>query len=113
MDPLSIASGIAGLVTLADLVFRTATKYAKAVKNSRQEVEALVQEVKNISVLLHNLSLVAFDLENEPSAGEASGHASSLKNHHLHDCRQILRRLEKRLEVAQRDFESTSGLQRL
>jgi hypothetical protein len=112
MDPLSIASSIAGLVSLADLVFRTGTKYVKGVKESRKECEELVREVKNVSILLHTLSLVAFDLESEAPANKPQ-HDSMFKAHHLHDCQQVLRRLEKSLTAAQKDFESTSGLNRL
>ena len=62
-DPLSISASIAGLVALADLIFRSGTKYAKGCKGAQQEVDSLMREVRDLSVVLHNLELVAFDLE--------------------------------------------------
>lgn len=113
MDPLSLSVSIAGLVSLADLVFRTTVKYARAVKGSRNELEDFVAEVKNLSVLLHDLSLVAFDLENDSI--DTTGHAQSsiFKLHHLHDCQQLLRRLENALVSKKSQFDSPSGLDRL
>ncbi|KAM5343515.1 hypothetical protein ACJ41O_012052 [Fusarium nematophilum] len=114
MDPLSISASIAGLVTLADLVFRSAAKYAKGVTGSRKEVEALSREVKNLSLVLHHLSLIAFDLESQTAAGgTAPEQASHFKAHHLHDCQQVLRRLEKALCDTKSGLESGSRLDRL
>ncbi|OTA97061.1 hypothetical protein M434DRAFT_333222 [Hypoxylon sp. CO27-5] len=114
MDVLSISASIAGLVSLADLVFRTTTRYVKCVKGARSEVRDLLNEVKTFSILLHNLSLVAYDLENAPSSGDLVPPSSSnLKLHHLHDCRQILNRIERGLASLKDDLESPSALSRL
>lgn len=115
MDPVSISASIAGLVSLADLVFRTGTRYVRAVRDSRKEVEELLQEVKNLSLLLHSLSLAAFDMElvDTNSRSEDTTHSSNLKPHHLHDCYQVLRRLDQGLATVSKDFESPSGLVRL
>ncbi|KAH6889172.1 hypothetical protein B0T10DRAFT_572550 [Thelonectria olida] len=56
MDGLSVAASIAGLVSLADVVFRIGTKYYKEVKESRKDVIQLLDEVKELSLLLHKLS---------------------------------------------------------
>lgn len=74
MDALSISSGIAGLVALADLVFRAATRYVKSTKGAPKEAVKLLEEIKSLSVLLHDLSLVAYGLETDftrqtPGAG--------------------------------------------
>ncbi|SPJ78936.1 uncharacterized protein FTOL_07327 [Fusarium torulosum] len=108
MEPLSLAASIAGLVTLADLVFRAAVKYHKSVKNAPKEVKALVDEVKDLSLLLHNLSLVEYGLATQPDPA-AQANAQPPKSHHLHQCQQLLRRLQTGLP----DFEANSGLQRL
>ncbi|CAI6084048.1 unnamed protein product [Clonostachys chloroleuca] len=111
MDPLSIAGSVAGLVSLADVVFRTAAKYRKEVKGSQKEVGDLLNEVKNMSLLLHNLSLIAYDLESSTVPGQARG--PNLKLEHLNDCRNLLRRLESGLTGQKEDFELPSRLDRL
>jgi hypothetical protein len=108
MDPLSLAASIAGLVTLADLVFRAAVKYHKSVKDAPKEVKALVDEVKDLFLLLHKLSLVEYELATQ-SDPAAQANAQPPKPHHLHQCQQLLRRLQTGLP----DFESNSGLQKL
>ncbi|KAF9877435.1 hypothetical protein CkaCkLH20_05135 [Colletotrichum karsti] len=114
MDPLSLSASIAGLVALADLVFRAATDYVKAAKGSQKEVNDLSREVKNLSCVLHNLSLVAFELEVNDEA-QASTHqpSSALKPHHLHECQQLLRQLEEKLRDQNSQLNSSSGFERL
>ncbi|VUC21708.1 unnamed protein product [Clonostachys rosea] len=111
MDPLSVAGSVAGLVSLADVVFRTAAKYRKEVKGSQKEVDSLLSEVKNTSLLLHNLSLIAYDLESEAVPSLTTG--PNLKLEHLNDCRNLLRRLESGLIGAKEGFELPSRLDRL
>ncbi|KAF7552035.1 hypothetical protein G7Z17_g4568 [Cylindrodendrum hubeiense] len=114
MDPVSLSASIAGLVALADLVFRNAAKYVKGVRGSRQEVDDLLDEVKSVSLLLHNLSLVAFELESESATGEPGDEQShNVKPHHLHGCQKILRRLETGLTGANENLRSSSGFTRL
>ncbi|RSL60003.1 hypothetical protein CEP51_013834 [Fusarium floridanum] len=109
MDPLSISVSIAGLVTLADLVFRRSTKY---LNGARKEAEDISHEVKNLSLILHNLSHVAFELEETQSSG-GTQQTSNLKLHHLHDCQQLLRRLEQGLVDTRLNLGSTSRIERL
>ncbi|KAF4497299.1 Vegetative incompatibility HET-E-1 [Fusarium agapanthi] len=115
-DPLSISASIAGLVALADLVFRSGTKYVKSYRGAPTEVGNLIREVKSLSVILHNLSLVAFGLEEiEPPEPTAAVHEPLpvLQPHHLHDCHQLLRRLETGLSRTEASLDSGSGRQRL
>ncbi|RSL96101.1 hypothetical protein CEP52_011687 [Fusarium oligoseptatum] len=105
MDPLSVSASIAGLVTLADLVFRATSRYAKQVKGAPKEVQDLMNEVKDLSCVLHNLSLVAFSLETDPDPQNAN----PPKPYHLHECRQLLRQLEEKLPV----LETQSSRQKL
>lgn len=114
MDPFSISASIAGLVSLADLVFRTATKYVKGVRGSRQEVSDLLDEVKSVSLLLHNLSLVAFELESDSATSETAAEQSNhVKPHHLHGCQKVLKRLETGLTDANTNLESKSSFTRI
>ncbi|KAH7251033.1 hypothetical protein BKA59DRAFT_452272 [Fusarium tricinctum] len=87
MEAVSLAASIAGLVTLADLVFRAAVKYHKSVKDAPKEVEALVDEVKDLSLLLHNLSLVEYGLAAQPDPA-AQANARPPKPLHLQQCQK-------------------------
>ncbi|CVK86499.1 uncharacterized protein FMAN_06230 [Fusarium mangiferae] len=115
-DPLSISASIAGLVALADLVFRSGTKYVKSYRGAPTEVGNLMREVRSLSVILHNLSLVAFDLE-ETGRPETTAAVHepppALQPHYLHDCHQLLRRLETGLSRTETSLDSGSGRQRL
>jgi hypothetical protein len=64
-----------------------------------------MNEVKDLSCVLHNLSLVAFSLETDP----APQNANTPKPYHLHECRQLLRLLEEKLPV----LETQSSRQKL
>lgn len=108
MEAVSLAASIAGLVTLADLVFRAAVKYHKSVKDAPKEVKALVDEVKDLSLLLHNLSLVEYGLAAQPDPA-AQANARPPKPLHLQQCQNLLRRLQSGLP----DLEAGSGLQKL
>ncbi|KAI6754067.1 hypothetical protein HG530_013243 [Fusarium avenaceum] len=114
-DPLSISASIAGLVALADLVFRSGTKYAKSYRGAQKEVEGLLREIRDLSVVLHSLSLVAFDLEETepPEKNVSLQKKTSLQPHHLHDCHQLLRRLETNLSRTGASMTSDSGMERL
>ncbi|KAG4276095.1 hypothetical protein FPRO04_07819 [Fusarium proliferatum] len=75
-----------------------------------------MREVRSLSVILHNLSLVAFDLEEtEPPETTAAIHEPppALQPHYLHDCHQLLRRLETGLSRTEASLDSGSGRQRL
>ncbi|KAJ3538616.1 hypothetical protein NM208_g5829 [Fusarium decemcellulare] len=112
MDPLSISASIAGLVSLADLVYRASSKYVRGFKEAREGVQNLSREIKNLSLVLHNLSLVAFDLE-ESQPPDSSQQTSGIRPHHLHDCQQLLMKLEKSLFKKETQLDSKSRLERL
>lgn len=66
-DPLSIAGSIAGLVSISDVVFSKIYRYAKAVKDARKDIMAFADETRSLSGVLHNLSLIAAELDKEPT----------------------------------------------
>ncbi|KAI0544531.1 ankyrin repeat-containing domain protein [Xylaria curta] len=113
MDPLSIAASIAGLVSLADIVFRTTTSYVKKVKESSREVRTLLSELKDFSVLLHSLSLVAYDLETSASTQSTQSHEPNLKVKLVFNCQKILNRIQVSLESAERDFNGSLAIKRI
>jgi len=48
-DPLSISASVAGLVTLADAVFRATFRYVKAVKNAKEEISSNMSEIQELT----------------------------------------------------------------
>ncbi|RGP71339.1 vegetative incompatibility het-e-1 [Fusarium sporotrichioides] len=86
-DPLPISASIVGLVALADLIFRFGTKYIKSYKGAKQEVENPMREVKDLSVVLHNLELAPFDPEQTEAMDQniPREQNSSLKLYHIYD----------------------------
>ncbi|KAI4126477.1 MAG: hypothetical protein LQ338_003727 [Usnochroma carphineum] len=82
-DPLSVSASIAGLVTLADIVFRRTYLYVKAVKSAQKEISALSAEVGALYGILSNLRLVSRQLEEELFE-------STTRIHHIHSCYQTL-----------------------
>lgn len=113
MDPLSISSGIAGLVALADLVFRAATRYVKSAKKAPTEAVKLLEEVKGFSVLLHDLSLVAYGLETDPFPENSTEPAHEFQAYHLYGCRRILEDLQTKLDCSAQPLMCGSSLKKL
>ncbi|KAL9027888.1 MAG: hypothetical protein Q9196_003660 [Gyalolechia fulgens] len=90
-DPLSVTASIAGLVTLADIIFGRLFKYVQAVKGARKEITALSSEVGALYGILNNLHLVSRQLEEQslPSAPRI---------HHIGSCQQTLEKLKAILD---------------
>lgn len=103
-DPLSIAASVAGLITLADTIFRASFQYAKSAKNAKQEALDLASEAQDLAGVLHRLSLVASAFET-PEAE----HQHTLRLHHVLSCRRMLLRVEKALAKASSDFDAGKG----
>ncbi|KAH7355336.1 ankyrin repeat-containing domain protein [Rhexocercosporidium sp. MPI-PUGE-AT-0058] len=90
-DPLSIAAGIAGLVTIADAVFSRTYQYAKCVKNAESQVKELGSMIQSLSGLLHSLELVLIELEKETTE-------TNFRLHHVNSCRGTLTRIQRKLD---------------
>jgi adenosine deaminase len=103
MDPLSVSASIAGLVTLADGVFRKTYQYAKGVNDAKQEVQDLSKKVRDLAGILHNLSITVSALDDHTFD-------PSLRMHHINSCRQSLMQLDAALSKAQNDFDAPSKL---
>ncbi|KAM7191730.1 Ankyrin repeat-containing domain protein [Naviculisporaceae sp. PSN 640] len=103
-DPLSLSASLAGLITLADSIFRASFKYAKSAKHAKEEASNLAIEAQDLAGVLHRLSLRASALELEPNADRPT-----LRLHHVISCRQLLLRVEKTLAKATADFDSSNS----
>lgn len=102
-DPLTISASIAGLVTLADVVFSRIFQYVKGVKEASKDISTLSSEVGALYGILNNLRLVACQLEDE-------SFRSTTRAHHLHSCTQTL---EKLREILDKDTTSSTQTQRV
>ncbi|KAL8915758.1 MAG: hypothetical protein Q9172_006692 [Xanthocarpia lactea] len=102
-DPLTISASLAGLVTLADVVFSRIFQYVKGVKEANKDISALSSEVGALYGILNNLRLVACQLEDE-------SFPSTMRAHHLHSCTQTLDKLK---EILDKDSTSSTQTQRV
>ncbi|TVY34738.1 hypothetical protein LSUB1_G007012, partial [Lachnellula subtilissima] len=94
MEALGVASGIAGLIGLAEIVAFKGSKYAIGVKNAGSDIKDLILEVQSLYGVLNRLKLLAKCLEEEQSAD--SDQSRNLK--HFQTCRKNLDHLKKSLD---------------
>jgi hypothetical protein len=92
MDPLSVAGSVAGLISLGDTVFRKLFHYVKDVKHAEKEVKDLKNEVAALNGVLHNLLLVAQDLE----ADNVLNYSTRVE--HVNSCLDTLYKLDDKLK---------------
>ncbi|CAG8972229.1 hypothetical protein HYALB_00001627 [Hymenoscyphus albidus] len=92
-EPLSVAGSIAGLVAIAGTVYTRTYRYIKTVKNSEKEIAQLASEIIYLCGLLHRLSLYTDVLQGDTTS------ETNFRLHHINACREILAKLEKKLET--------------
>ncbi|CAK1363464.1 unnamed protein product [Cercospora beticola] len=92
-DPLSIASGIAGLITLADIIIERTYRYIKNSKNATKDAQRLLLEIQSFSGVLHSLRVL------ELQVGE---HALQTKidPFQRHQCHELLEEIRDKLSEA-------------
>ncbi|KAJ9130936.1 Ankyrin repeat protein [Coniochaeta hoffmannii] len=103
-DPLGMAASIAGIISLADILFRNVYKYVRAARDAKSEIQTLADEVNTLSTLLRSLEALASDLEAEGDAFDPT-----LRNHYLNHCRATLDRVEKRVKKGIVSFSAKSS----
>ena len=105
-DPLSVGAGIAGLVTLADLVFIRLFKYVQAVKGAHKEITALSSEVGALYGILSRLRLISDQLD-------SSGFNAATQVQHIYSCSQTLEKLSKILERDNMTSTQKHGMEKI
>ena len=93
MDPLSIAAGVAGLVTLARELSQSLVAYGKAVRHERNDVQQILSEVDLLQSVLRRLDTF---LRSRPMAS-VTFHQSSALEAALTICNETVGGLEERL----------------
>ncbi|KAF4829931.1 Vegetative incompatibility protein HET-E-1 [Colletotrichum siamense] len=89
-DPLSIAASIAGLISLADVVFTRLIKYKNSIKDAEKELGDLAKEVNLLGGALNSLARLARALE-------AGSFDSNLRMQNIEDCSESLIKLDAKL----------------
>jgi len=90
-DPLSVSASISGLVMAAVLIAQRIYKYVKAVKESKDDIQALSSEVTTLSGILKSLQLAAEELERQE-------YETSTRVHNVFYCQQTLDKLSAHLK---------------
>lgn len=108
MDPLSLSASIAGLISLADTVFKYTYRYLHAAKGAKDEVHSLSTEIGSLSRVLRSLEGLAIALEAE---GQDPQRAMDLR--HLTNCHETIDDIRKTLKKPLEDFDSASKRARL
>lgn len=102
MDLLSLSASIAGLVSLADVVFRAVFKYTRAVKDASKEVQTLSDEIIGLITMLKSLEALALAFEYDGDKIDPL-----LRARHLDQLRQVLRKIEVKVMKPLERFEQS------
>ena len=100
-DPLSIAASVAGLSSLAGQVFKTVIDYSNAVKDAKLDVTTVATELRTLSGMLHNLSLLAITLKASGSSRILFGESQ------ITNLTRIIKNIEAELNKAKEDFDKS------
>ena len=105
MDGLSVASGIAGLVSLADVIIRRLVQYMSAVKHAKENISCLLLETSGLLGILQSLKLLGEQY--------GRGEAAYMHLHHVRSCQETLDQLRSLLGEAypSKPKSSFKGLQ--
>ncbi|KAF1982684.1 hypothetical protein K402DRAFT_457189 [Aulographum hederae CBS 113979] len=99
MDPVSLASGIAGLLTLSTTVLTAGYKYINSISSASEDFKNLLRETASLNAVLSQL--VSHSLS---ESEEQTGADALLQHNLLQDCQEIL----KNIQLLIRDCEIRS-----
>ena len=105
MDPLSIASGVAGLVTLADVVISRTYNTIIACKHASEDSRKLLREVQALAGILQSLS----SLERKLGAAALQSHIPAAQ---ILSCQQTLQNIRDKLKKSDPKEDGISLFQR-
>lgn len=94
-DVLGVAASVAGLMTIADSIVRKGFKFIKDVKEAEKSVERLVEEVNNLSGVLHSLNNVVERLEED---GETADPSTRIR--YIESCYKTLKKIQDHFDEA-------------
>jgi uncharacterized protein YoxC len=94
-EVLGVASSVSGLMTIADSIVRKGFKFIKDVKDAEKSVEKLVEEVNNLSGVLHSLNNVVERLEEDRHNVDPS-----TQIHYIESCYKTLMKIQGHFDEA-------------
>lgn len=94
-EVLGVASSVTGLMTIADVIVRKGFKFIKDVKDAEELVQRLVDEVNNLSGVLHSLNNVVERLEEDRSSFDPS-----TQIHYIESCYKTLTKIQRHFDEA-------------
>jgi hypothetical protein len=106
MDPLSIASGVAGLVTLADVVISRTYNTIIACKHASEDSRKLLREVQALAGILQSL----FSLESKLGTAALQSHIPAAQ---ILACQQTLQNIRNKLEKSDPKEDGISIFQKV
>lgn len=104
-DPLSIASGIAGLLSLAGAAFHGVHQYVRTVKDAKDFVKALTKELQSLSSVLQGVKVLAEAFEQDDTAPSVG-----LGLEHISSCRTVLDEILKETKKIREAINSQESL---
>lgn len=96
MEAIGVASSIAGLVSLADLIVLKISRFYSLAKGAQNEIKELLLEVQSLYGVLNSLWLLARCLEQNHDASD-NDPSSAPRMEHFQTCRKNLDFLTKSL----------------
>jgi hypothetical protein len=94
-EVLGVAASVAGLMTIADSIVRKGFNFIKDVKEAEESVEKLVEEVNNLSGVLHSLNNVVERLEEDERTVDPS-----TRIHYIESCYKTLKKINDHFDEA-------------
>ncbi|KAF3008266.1 hypothetical protein E8E14_001935 [Neopestalotiopsis sp. 37M] len=104
-DPLSIASGIAGLLSLAGAAFHGVHQYVRTVKDAKDFIKALSKELQSLSSVLQGVKVLAEAFEQD-----GTGPSVGLGLEHISSCRTVLDEILKETKKIREAINSQKSL---
>ncbi|KUJ10375.1 uncharacterized protein LY89DRAFT_596647 [Mollisia scopiformis] len=112
MEAIGVASSIAGLVSLADLIVVKISRFYSLAKGAQAEIKELLLEVQSLYGVLNSLWLLARCLEQNHDSSEDDS-ASAPRMEHFQTCRKNLDFLTKSLSKFDLDQSKTLAATRI
>jgi uncharacterized protein YoxC len=94
-EVLGVAASVAGLMTIADSIVRKGFNFIKDVKEAEESVEKLVEEVNNLSGVLHSLNNVVERLAEDERTVDPS-----TRIHYIESCYKTLKKINDHFDEA-------------